>query len=148
MSKLLEENTTNRERSSLLVASFKEVVTLYTDCDMEVFEDAALIAIYDTKGDISFGGFPIADIIINYNRTTGHPGLVTARAFRKNYPLRWWLHKVLELRLKRKTTAFEGADYKGEKFNLHIDFQPTYIDYELFKEEWFELAKHNAKVSF
>lgn len=148
MGKLMEEDITGRERSTLMVDSFKEVVTLYTDCKIEAYEEAALIAIYDTDGSISFGGFPKSDIIINYNRDTGRPGLITARAFKKDYPLRWWITKMLELKLKRRTTAYEGFDYKGEKFNLHIDFQPTYVDYELFKEEWFELAKKNAKVSF
>lgn len=148
MGKLMDEDISGKEKSTLMIDSFKEVVEFYKDCNMEVFEDAALICIYDTDGAIAFGGFPIADIIINYNRETGRPGLITARAFKKNYKLGWWLNKIMELRFKRRVTAYEGMDINGERFNLHIDFQPKYIDYELFKEEWFELAKKNAKVSF
>lgn len=148
MGKLMKEDITGKEKSTLMSDSFKEVVEFYKDCDMEVFEEAALICIYDTDGAISFGGFPKADIIINYNRETGRPGLITARAFRKNYKFSWWIQKIIELKFKQRTTAYEGADINGERFNLHIDFQRKYIDYELFKEEWFELAKKNAKVSF
>lgn len=117
--------------SNVWYDTFAEVVTKYNMCDKDIWEENAMICLYNTPA--SYGAFPNSDIIIKYNVETHLPAFITERIYRKDFTRQEWAKHKKQAKWMKKTQAF----IVGGRNNITVDVGDgvTYYDITYMLED-------------
>lgn len=129
----------SRELSNIFYDTFSEVVTMYDNTNMEVWEETCTISLANTLSNV--GLFDKSDIIVAYDLDTHLPTIVTERIYRRNYTFKEWYRMRRYLKEKLKVIKQELG------FNIRVSYSKDYIDYVHYKEEWWQWALKHPKES-
>lgn len=139
MSKLMTGNMTGLKRDNVFYDTFLEVASFYKECITEVWEESATICMADT--DATVGLFDKSDIIVMFDKDTGEPMIVTERIYKENYTRIEW-H-----RMKRYLNNMLKVIHTELGFNIKVSYTHNYIDFIHYKEEWWQWARKQQKLS-